>query len=110
MAVQLLFPTLVYQARLPGWRRLNAPLLRGCRQLRADDAAGRRWSQRNYPGGYTSYNSADRVHHRSPPCATLARELDRDVAKLARALQLALTARPFGIADGWGEELGRGAV
>src|SRR5205085_63168 len=28
MAVQLLFPTLVYQARLPGWRRLNAPLLR----------------------------------------------------------------------------------
>src|SRR5437762_2030230 len=24
MAVQLLFPTLVYQARLPGWRRLHA--------------------------------------------------------------------------------------
>src|SRR5205085_2598976 len=85
MAVQLLFPTLVYQARLPGWRRLNAPLLRECRQLRADDAAGRRWSQRNYPGGYTSYNSAHRMHRRSPTFATLARELDRHVAKLARA-------------------------
>ncbi|TLY71035.1 MAG: hypothetical protein E6K46_07465 [Gammaproteobacteria bacterium] len=99
MAVQLLFPTLVYQARLPGWRRLNAPLLRECRQLRADDAAGRRWSQRNYPGGYTSYNSAHRMHRRSPTFATLARELDRHVAKLARALQLDLTARPLGMTD-----------
>ena len=110
MAVQLLFPTLVYQARLPGWRRLNAPLLRECRQLRADDAAGRRWSQRNYPGGYTSYNSAHRMHRRSPTFATLARELDRHVAKLARALQLDLTARPLGMTDCWVNVMGRGAV
>src|SRR6266699_3548570 len=99
MAVQLLFPTLVYQARLPGWRRLNAPLLRECRQLRADDAAGRRWSQRNYPGGYTSYNSAHRMHRRSPTFATLAREL-----------QLDLTARPLGMTDCWVNVMGRGAV
>src|SRR5205085_11330936 len=110
MAVQLLFPPLVYQARLPGWRRLNAPLLRECRQLRADDAAGRRWSQRNYPGGYTSYNSAHRMHRRSPTFATLARELDRHVAKLARALQLDLTARPLGMTDCWVNVMGRGAV
>src|SRR5438874_8434958 len=110
MAVQLLFPTLVYQARLPGWRRLNAPLLRECRQLRADDAAGRRWSQRNYPGGYTSYNSAHRMHHRSPTFATLARELERHVAKFARALQLDLTARPLGMTDCWVNVMGRGAV
>jgi len=110
MAVQLLFPTLVYQARLPGWRRLNAPLLRECRQLRADDAAGRRWSQRNYPGGYTSYNSAHRMHRRSPTFATLARELERHVAKFARALQLDLTARPLGMTDCWVNVMGRGAV
>ena len=45
-----------------GWRALNARLLRECRQLRADDAVGRRWSARNYPGGYTSYSSAHRMH------------------------------------------------
>jgi uncharacterized protein (TIGR02466 family) len=110
MAVQLLFPTLVYQARLPGWRRLNARLLRECRQLRADDAAGRRWSERNYPGGYTSYNSAHRMHRRSPTFAALARQLDRHVAKFARALRLDLTARPLSMTDCWVNVMGRGAV
>jgi len=90
MSTQVLFPTLVYQARLPlrGWRRLNARLLRECRQLRADDAAGRRWSARNYPGGYSSYNSAHRMQRLSPTFASLARELDRHVARFARRLQL----------------------
>jgi uncharacterized protein (TIGR02466 family) len=110
MAVQLLFPTLVYQARLPGWRRLNARLLRECRQLRADDAAGRRWSRRNYPGGYTSYNSAHRMHRRSPTFAALARELDRHVVKFARALRLDLSARPLSMTDCWVNVMGRGAV
>src|SRR5256885_7072493 len=95
MSTQVLFPTLVYQGRLRlrGWRRLNARLLRECRQLRADDAAGRRWSARNYPGGYTSYNSVHRMHRQSPTFASLARELDRHVAAFARRLQLDLTDR-----------------
>ena len=73
MAMQLLFPTRIYQARLAqrGWRALNARLLRECRQLRTDDMVGRRWSARNYPGGYTSYSSAHRMHDLSPTFATL---------------------------------------
>ncbi len=110
MAVQLLFPTLVYQARLPGWRRLNSRLLRECRQLRADDAAGRRWSQRNYPGGYTSYHSAHRMHRQSPTFASLARELDRQVSKFAQALRLDLSERPLSMTDCWVNIMGRGAV
>src|SRR5712664_1637166 len=101
MSTQVLFPTLVDQARLPlrGWRRLNARLLRECRQLRADDAAGRRWSARNYPGGYSSYNSAHRMHRLSPTFASLARELDRHVAR--RALTMT---------DWWVNLMVRGAV
>ena len=59
MSIHALFPTLVYSAPLQArsWQ-LNARLLRECRQLRLDDAAGRRWSAKNYPGGYTSYHSA----------------------------------------------------
>lgn len=110
MAVQPLFPTLVYQARLPGWRRLNARLLRECRQLRSDDAAGRRWSKRNYPCGYTSYNSVHRMHRRSPTFAALAGELDRHVARFARALALDLAAHPLGMTDCWVNVMGRGAV
>jgi uncharacterized protein (TIGR02466 family) len=112
MTTQVLFPTLVYQQRLRrrGWQALNARLLRECRQLRADDAAGRRWSARNYPGGYSSYSSAHRMHRLSPTFASLARELDRHVAQFAHRLQLDLTARALTMTDCWVNVMGRGAV
>ena len=112
MTTQVLFPTLVYQERLRrrGWQALNARLLRECRQLRADDAAGRRWPARNYPGGYSSYNSAHRMHRLSPTFASLARELDRHVAQFARRLQLDLAARALTMTDCWVNVMGRGAV
>ena len=112
MSTQVLFPTLVYQAqlRLRGWRRFNARLLHECRRLRADDAAGRRWSARAYPGGYTSYNSAHRMHRQSPTFAALARELDRHVAVFARRLQLDLGARALAMTDCWVNVMGPHAV
>jgi uncharacterized protein (TIGR02466 family) len=110
MAVQALFATQVYEARLHGWRRLNERLLRECRQLRSDDAAGRRWSKRNYPGGYTSYNSVHRMHRQSPTFAALARALDRHVARFARLLALDLTGRPLAMTDCWVNVMGGGAA
>ncbi|GAC1459128.1 MAG: TIGR02466 family protein [Steroidobacteraceae bacterium] len=110
--MRALFPTLVYTGRLRtgGARGLNARLLRECRQLRDDDAAGRRWSQRNYPGGYTSYASANRMHRNSPTFAALARELDRHVARFARALRFDLARRPLAMTDCWVNLMGAGAV
>jgi uncharacterized protein (TIGR02466 family) len=111
MSLQALFPTLLYTDRLGGtrWRVLNARLLRECRQLRAEDAAGRRWSARNYPGGYTSYGSANRMHRLSPTFAALARELDRRVQRFAHALQFDLRGRTLAITDCWVNIMGRGA-
>jgi uncharacterized protein (TIGR02466 family) len=109
MPVLKLFPTLVYSARLGGAdRRLNARLLRECRQLRLDDAAGRRWSVKNYPGGYTSYSSACRMHRCSPTFGALEREIDRHVAALVRALQLDLTGRTLTMTDCWVNIMPRG--
>jgi uncharacterized protein (TIGR02466 family) len=112
MATQALFPTLVYTARLRGrgWRALNARLLRECRQLRADDAAGRRWSARNYPGGFTSYGSANRMHRLSPTFAALARALDVHVASFVRTLAFDLTGRALAMTDCWVNIMGRGAA
>jgi len=112
MSTRVLFPTLVYEARLrsPGWRRLNERLLRECHQLRSDDSAGRRWSARHYPGGYTSYNSAHRMHRRSPTFAALARELDRHVAAFARRLELDLGGRALTMTDCWVNVMSRHAV
>ena len=114
MAIELLFPTLVYRAPLhPRGTRggaLNARLLRECQQLRADDRAGRRWSARNYRAGYTSYGSAHRMQQLSPTFAALAREIDRHVARVARTLPLALGTRQHAMTDCWVNIMEGGAV
>ena len=103
MPTQSFFPTLIYQARLQAtdWRTFNRSLLRECQQLQHDDEAGRRWSAQNYPGGYTSYNSASRMHQLSPTFATLERKLQRHVNAYARSLELDLTARSLSMTDCW---------
>jgi uncharacterized protein (TIGR02466 family) len=103
MGLQRLFPTLVYRGRLKqtGWQAFNNRLLQECRQLRLDDAGGRRWSAKNYPGGYTSYNSVNRMHQVSPTFAELERRLRRHVRSFAAALQFDLTQRELTMTDCW---------
>ena len=103
MTTHAIFATLVYSARLRRvhGQRLNSQLLRECRQLALDDAAGRRWSARNYPGGYTSYSSASRMHQLSPTFAELERRLNRHVAAFARALEFDLGGRTLAMTDCW---------
>jgi uncharacterized protein (TIGR02466 family) len=103
MGVQRLFPTLVYRERLrqAGWADFNNRLLRESRQLRLDDESGRKWSARNYPGGYTSYNSVSRMHRMSPTFADLERRLNRHVLRFARALEFDLEGRKLSMTDCW---------
>jgi uncharacterized protein (TIGR02466 family) len=102
MPVQTLFPTLVYAAPLgPRGAALNRALLRECLQLRHDDRAGRAWSVRNYPGGYTSYNSQCRMQQVSPTFAALARGLDGHVRRFVQALDFDLRGRPLAMTDCW---------
>jgi uncharacterized protein (TIGR02466 family) len=103
MPIREYFPTLVYTAALGqrGARGLDRRLLAECRQLRADDAAGRRWSAANYPGGYTSYGSAHRLQRLSPTFADLERRLERHVRAFARAVEWNLEGRRLAMTDCW---------
>ena len=103
MPTHALFPTFIYTAKLQhrGWQPFNRRLLHECRQLAHDDIAGQRWSAKNYPGGYTSYNSVSRMHRMSPTFALLERKLNRHVAAYARSLQLDLTGRELSMTDCW---------
>jgi uncharacterized protein (TIGR02466 family) len=103
MAIREYFPTLVYSARLQtrGAREFNRQLLQECRQLRLDDSAGRRWSARNYPGGYTSYGSAHRLQRTSPTFESLERKLERHVRAFAGAVEWDLDGRPLSMTDCW---------
>lgn len=112
MATHRFFPTQVHAARLQnsGWRAFNNRLLRECVQLEHDDEAGRRWSASNYPGGYTSYSSASRMHELSPTFALLQRRLDRHVAAFARALDFDLEGRELTMTDCWVNIMSRQVV
>lgn len=103
MSAHAFFPTYIYSSALRrnGSRELNRQLLKECRQLREDDAAGRRWSAKNYPGGYTSYGSAHRLHRMSPTFETLERALARHVKTFAAALQWDLEGRELSMTDCW---------
>ena len=103
MTVQRLFPTLVYRGRLKqaGWQAFNNRLLHECLQLRVDDVGGQRWSKKNYPGGYTSYNSVSRMHEVSPTFGELQRRLSRHVRSFAHELEFDLTQRELTMTDCW---------
>jgi uncharacterized protein (TIGR02466 family) len=102
MGIHTLFPTFVYSAPLhTNARALNTKLLRECRQLALDDTSGRRWSAKNYPGGYTSYNSVSRMHQVSPTFAELERRLRRHVRAFARSLEFDLDGRELSMTDCW---------
>lgn len=112
MTTRALFPTLVYTASLHkrGARAFNRQLMREIRQLQHDDAAGRRWSRKNYPGGFTSYGSANRLHTVSPTFATLERKLAPHVKSLCQKLDLNLPTRKLAMTDCWANVMPRGVV
>lgn len=111
-ATQAFFPTLIYQADLQrsGSAAFNRLLLREIAQLCTDDVAGRRWSAKNYPAGYTSYASLSRLHQISPTFAALERKLTKHVMKYADALALDLDGRKLAMTDCWVNVMPRHAV
>ena len=112
MTMHKLFPTLVYSNALQkrGAKAFNRQLLKECRQLRADDAAGRRWSVENYPGGYTSYGSVHKLQRVSPTFKALERKLARHVGALVRALDWDVRGRELAMTDCWVNIMSRGSA
>ena len=89
------FPTLIYceplQKSPATLARLNSELADECRKLREFDTAGRRWSARNYPGGYTSYASMNELHRFSSTFTGLEKKLTAHVRAFARTLDMDLS-------------------
>ena len=112
MALQSLFPTRIYTRKITRGASddLNARLLRESRAFSIEDGAGIAWSKTNYPGGYTSYNSLARLHRISPTFARLAKRIDADVQKFARALDFDLTGRRLEMTDCWVNVMARHVV
>ena len=103
MPTRAWFPTYIYSEPLQarGLPALNASLAEECRQLRDFDAAGRRWSAKSYPGGYTSYASMNELHRFSSTFAALEKKLLRHARAFARTLDFDLRGRAVRMTDCW---------
>jgi uncharacterized protein (TIGR02466 family) len=103
MPTRAWFPTYIYCEPLQksGLARFNAELGEECRRLRDFDAAGRRWSAKNYPGGFTSYASMNELHRFSSTFAALEKKLTRHMRAFARTLDLDLRGRTVRMTDCW---------
>jgi uncharacterized protein (TIGR02466 family) len=103
MTIRTLFPTLIYTARLQGAgaTAFNRELLRETAQIRDHDAAGRKWSAKRYPGGYTSYGSLCHLQKMSQTFAALEKKLRRHVNRYVRALELDMDGRSLAMTDCW---------
>ncbi len=112
MAIRALFPTLIFQESLVSARArdFNQSLADECRSLAASDAAGRRWSAKNYLGGYTSYGSLDRLHLVSSLFDRLRRRIDPCVKAFARSLHYDLSGRMLSMTDCWANVMPAGVV
>jgi uncharacterized protein (TIGR02466 family) len=103
MPTRAWFPTYIYCEPLQpsGLPQLNSDLADECRQLREFDKTGRRWSEKNYPGGYTSYASMNELHRFSTTFTNLEKKLFRHVRAFARTLDFDLRGRTITLTDLW---------
>lgn len=103
MPTRAWFPTYLYHEPLlrAGLERFNAELADECRRIRDYDAAGRKWCEKNYPGGYTSYASLNRLHEFSSTFAGLERKITTHVKKFARQLDMDLRGHSVHMTDFW---------
>ncbi len=105
-----LFVTKLYRAALEDARALNADLLKSCRAIAEDDAAGQAWSKEKGYKGYTSYASLDDLPKRDPSIGALKAVLDKHAAKFARELHLDLGGKKLKLDSIWINVLEPGGV
>ena len=103
MRTHALFPTYIHYTDLQrkGAPAFNRELIKETAQIRDFDVPGQRWSRKNYPGGYTSYGSMDKLHQFSSTFVELEKKLDRHVKAFARELEYDLTDRELIMTDCW---------
>jgi len=103
MSVKSWFPTYIYSKPLQaaGLAKLNKEIVDECHALRDYDKAGREWSKKNYPGGYTSYASMNQLQHFSSTFAELEKKITKHVLSYSKALDFDLKGRTVRMTDFW---------
>jgi len=109
MAIERLFPTLFYTEKMKGARApvLIRRLTQDCHRFREDDAHGKKWSQKHYRHGYTSYGSITDLAFRSSNFELLKQWIDLQVKKYAEEMEMDLGMGALTMSSFWINMMGR---
>ncbi|MGR3466308.1 MAG: TIGR02466 family protein [Shimia sp.] len=112
MAIQSLFATKLYRARLAAHAPAVEPteLEAACLAIAEDDEAGHEWCEAHDFPGYTSYASLTDLPWRFPIFADVVRALDQHVAAFAHDLAFDLGDRELVLEDIWINILPQGGI
>lgn len=100
--ITTLFPSFVYSDKLmKNSKTLEKDLLFEAYKFRELDLAGQKWSQRNYPGGYTSYGSIANLHKVSSTFEQLEKQLERHVKKFVSHLEMDISMKNLKMTRCW---------
>lgn len=105
--IRNLFSSSIYEASLyaPNARPI-ADLAEDARRLADVDREGQAWSRANYPEGYTSYGSMDRLHEFSTSFESLRRKIDPHVRKFVQSLELDIDKNALAMTSCWVNVMG----
>jgi len=101
MKTKEIFSTYIAQGMLPGASNLNRSLLKEVEAFREEDKLGKKWSQENYKGGYTSYASLPDLHHRYPGFMELEKRLTPEALLFAKKCHWDLKGLELRMTDCW---------
>jgi uncharacterized protein (TIGR02466 family) len=96
-----LFATSIYQAPLRLPAKVSNELKRTSVKLTEIDGAGKKWSKKNYPNGYTSYGSLTRLHEQFSVFEQLKKKLDVDVARFAKTSEMKFETGSLQLSSLW---------
>ena len=82
------FETFIQQKKLPLSKKVIQELKNTAIRLPEIDQNGVKWSQKNYPNGYTSYGSLSDLHRQFTVFERLKEALDKEVESYAKELKL----------------------
>jgi uncharacterized protein (TIGR02466 family) len=101
----LVFPSFIYQNKIrfkgASTPKQNQEFLTEILKIREIDDKGRRWSEKNYPGGYTSYATLNELHKFSTTFELLKKQLDQEVKNFAQSLEMDLQGRKLVLTTLW---------
>ncbi len=107
-SIKTVFPSYIYQGTLAQARRLNREFKKEITALEQVDDFGRKWSEKNYQGGYSSYSSMCRLHLTSPNFAELETLLKPHVQKFVRKLKWDLLGGEIAMTTCWANSMAQG--